>query len=77
MKEYQHGAHSVFEIHLHKEKALYKLRGVFESLKRQYWGRHMYVGARILLGNVTDEVIKAYIEGQEQADGNFRVSGDE
>jgi len=128
MKEYQHGAHSVYSIHLHlvwitkyrkpvlvgdvgyktreilrevcrnegveilkghvskdhvhllvgipphvtisrlvqrlKGKSSYKLLHGFESLRRQYWGRHLWARGYFCCssGNVTDEVIKAYID---------------
>jgi putative transposase len=143
MKEYRHGAHSVFEIHLHlvwttkyrkpvlvgdvghrtreilrevcrnedvdilkghvskdhihlfvsipphvtisrlvqrlKGKSTYKLLHGFESLRRQYWGRHLWARGYFCCssGNVTDDVIKAYIEGQEEQDGNFKVGSAE
>ena len=143
MKEYRHGAHSVFEIHLHlvwitkyrkpvlvgdigyktreilreicknegveilkghvskdhvhlfvgippqvtisrlvqrlKGKSSYKLLQGFESLRRQYWGRHLWARGYFCCssGNVTDEVIKAYIEGQGQEDSNFKVESNE
>ena len=143
MKEYRHGAHSVFEIHLHlvwttkyrkpvlvgdvghktreilrevcrnedvdilkgyvskdhihlfvsippqvtisrlvqrlKGKSSYKLLQGFESLRRQYWGRHLWARGYFCCssGNVTDEIIKAYIDGQEEKDGNFKVGSDE
>lgn len=49
-------------------------------LRKRFWGRH--VGARGYFcrssGNVTDEVIKAYIESQSHAsDEVFRLEGEE
>ena len=51
----------------------------FGELKRQYWGRHMWARGyfAVSTGNVTDEVIKQYIESHEelpaQDDGNFQI----
>jgi putative transposase len=38
----------------------------FAELKRQYWGRHLWVRGYFVAssGNVTDEIIKQYIESQ-------------
>jgi putative transposase len=62
-----------------KGKSSYKLLHEFESRRREYWGRHLWARGYFCCssGNVTDEVIKAYIEQQEQGDGSFKVSGDE
>ena len=53
----------------------------FSELKRQFWGQHMWARGYFVAssGNVTDEVIKAYIEAQDKAfppdDGsNFTTS---
>ena len=47
-----------------KGKSSYKLLHSFESLRRQYWGRHLWARGYFCCssGNVTDEVITAYIE---------------
>ena len=39
----------------------------FAELKRQFWGRHVWARGYFVAssGNVTDEVIKQYIESQE------------
>ena len=62
-----------------KGKSSYKLLHSFESLRRQYWGRHLWARGYFCCssGNVTDEVIKAYIEQQSHDDSNFRVEGGE
>lgn len=43
-----------------------KLLQEFEELNRQFWGRHLWARGYFAAstGNVTDEVIKAYIESQ-------------
>ena len=40
----------------------------FTELKRQFWGRHMWARGYFVAssGNVTDEIIKQYIESQEK-----------
>jgi putative transposase len=40
----------------------------FDELKRQFWGRHIWARGYFVAssGNVTDEVIKQYIEAQEK-----------
>jgi len=61
-----------------KGKSSYKLMHSFESLKRQFWGRHMWARGYFCCssGNVTDEAIKAYIEGQGAEDADFKVEGE-
>ncbi|MDO5537153.1 MAG: IS200/IS605 family transposase [Desulfovibrionaceae bacterium] len=63
---------------LMKGHTSYKLLNEFQSLRRQYWGRHMWARGYFCCssGNVTDEVIKKYIEQQDEADETFRISGD-
>ena len=41
----------------------------FGELKRQFWGRHLWARGYFVAssGNVTDEVIKQYIEAQEKS----------
>ena len=143
MSEYRHGAHTVFEIHLHlvwitkyrrpalsgevgtrvrdlireicgqndvhiikghvskdhvhlfislppqvtisrlvqqlKGKSAYKLLQEFPHLRKKFWGRHLWARGYFCSssGNVTDEVIKQYIENQQhENDQDFRVEGD-
>ena len=51
----------------------------FGELNRQFWGRHLWARGYFAAssGNVTDDVIKAYIESQGQApetdDDNFNI----
>jgi putative transposase len=61
-----------------KGKSSYKMLREFESLRRQYWGRHLWARGYFCCssGNVTDEVVKAYIEQQEQGDASFKVEGE-
>jgi putative transposase len=52
----------------------------FAELKRQYWGRHLWARGYFAAssGNVTDEIIKQYIESQGENSlppegGNFSI----
>ena len=56
-----------------------RMQEEFGELKRQYWGRHMWARGyfAVSTGNVTDEIIKQYIELHKdmptQDDGNFQI----
>ena len=60
-----------------KGKSSHKLLTEFESLRKRYWGQHLWArGYQVASsGNVTDEVWKKYIEEQkpEPPDDNFKV----
>ena len=62
-----------------KGKSSFKLLHMFESLRRQYWGRHLWARGYFCCssGNVTDEVIEQYIAQQQADDDDFRVEGDD
>lgn len=62
-----------------KGKSSHKLLAEFAHLRKAFWGRHVWARGYFCCssGNVTDEVIKAYIAGQsEDHDDNFRVEGE-
>jgi putative transposase len=62
-----------------KGKTSYKLMHEFAHLRRKFWGRHMWARGYFCVssGNVTDEVIKQYIEQQSHdQDLDFRVEGE-
>lgn len=62
-----------------KGKTAYKLLGEFPHLRKKFWGRHVWARGYFCCssGNVTDEVIKEYIEQQgEETDGDFKVEGE-
>ena len=61
-----------------KGKSSYKLQQGFESLRKQYWGRHLWARGYFCCssGDVTDEVIKSYIDQQEQQNRDFKVEGE-
>ena len=44
----------------------------FNELRRQFWGRHLWARGYFAAstGNVTDEIIKQYIESQELEESN-------
>ena len=57
-----------------KGKSSFKVFGKFAQVRKQYWGRHLWARGYFVRssGNVTDEVIKAYIENQSH-DDEFKV----
>ena len=60
-----------------KGKSSHKLLTEFPSLKKRYWGQHLWGRGYWVAssGNVTDEVWKKYIENQkpEEPDDNCNV----
>ncbi len=60
-----------------KGKSSHKLLSEFPSLRKRYWGQHLWARGYWVAssGNVTDEVWKKYIETQkpEPPDDNFKV----
>ena len=61
-----------------KGKSSYVMLQTFESLRRQYWGRHLWARGYFCCssGNVTDDAIKSYIEQQNHIDKDFKVEGE-
>lgn len=61
-----------------KGKSSFKLLHNFESLRRQYWGRHLWARGYFCCssGNVTDDILKAYIEQQTPDDEDFKIEGE-
>ena len=49
-----------------KGRSSRKMMAEFEELSREFWGRHMWARGYFAAstGNVTDEIIKQYIESQ-------------
>jgi putative transposase len=63
-----------------KGKSSHALLTEFSHLRKAFWGRHLWARGYFCCssGNVTDEVIKQYIENQqEEEDAEFRVEGEE
>ena len=60
-----------------KGKSSHKLLSEYSSLKKRYWGQHLWARGYWVAssGNVTDEVWKEYIENQkpETPDDHFKV----
>jgi len=58
-----------------KGKASYKLQREFGRLRKQYWGQRMWARGYFACstGNVTDEMIVAYIEGHTETEDRFKV----
>ncbi len=63
-----------------KGKSSFKLMPEFRHLAKKFWGRHLWARGSFCVssGNVTDEVIKEYIENQSHdQDSEFRVEGED
>ena len=63
-----------------KGKSSFKLMQEFPHLAKKFWGQHMWASGYFCVssGNVTDEVIKEYIENQSHdQDSDFRVEGED
>ena len=61
--------------HPYQGEECVQLLSQFQQLRGQYWGRHIWGGGHFChsSGNVTDEVIKAYIGNRKHdVDDNFR-----
>ena len=58
-----------------KGKTWYKLQREFVVLRKQYWGQRMWARGYFACstGNVSDEMIKADIEGHTETEDRFRV----
>ena len=62
-----------------KGKSSHKLLNEFPHLRKQYWGRHFWARGYFCCssGNVTDEIIKQYIEQQHHGDDDdFKIEGE-
>ena len=54
-----------------------KILQEYKRLSRRFWGRHLWARGYFAVssGNVTDEIIKMYIENQDiEKDDDFRIS---
>jgi putative transposase len=58
-----------------KGKTSYKLQREFPKLRREYWGQRMWGRGYFACttGNVSDEMIKEYIDGHLEKEDNFQV----
>ena len=62
-----------------KGKSAYLLLAEFSQIRKQFWGRHVWARGYFARssGNLTDELIKAYIENQvHDNDDNFHIDGE-
>ena len=50
----------------------------FGSLRKEYWGQRMWARGYFACstGNVSSEMIEAYIEGHSEEDEDFKVEGE-
>ena len=76
------GSHAPGQCPLHKDKGKTsnQLLREFRALNKEFWGRHLWARGYFVAtsGNVTDDVIKKYIElqgAEPQDDDKFRISG--
>ena len=58
-----------------KGKSSYKLQREFATLRKMYWGQRMWARGYFACstGNITDEIIKSYIEEHGEGKDDFRV----
>jgi len=58
-----------------KDKSSQRLQKEFPDLRKRYWGEHLWARGYFCatVGAVTEELIKKYIEHQEEEDKNFKV----
>lgn len=61
-----------------KGKSSFKLQREYQAVRKQYWGQRMWARGFFACstGNVTDEMVRAYIEGHTDTDDRFKVSND-
>lgn len=62
-----------------KGKSSFRLMREFPELKKRYWGSHIWGRGYFCstVGAVTDELVKRYIENQEDEDNAFKVWDDQ
>jgi len=59
-----------------KGKSSYKLQREFAGLRKEYWGQRMWARGYFACstGNITDSMIKGYIDGHTEHDDDFKVA---
>lgn len=65
-------------VQMMKGRSSQKLLQEDKNLQRQYWGQHLWARGYFAAssGNITDEMVKEYIEHQDvEKDDDFRISG--
>ena len=58
-----------------KGKSSHKLQKEFPELRKKYWGQHLWARGYFCttVGAVTEELIKEYIENQDEEDKHFKI----
>ena len=58
-----------------KGKSSHRLQREFRELQKRYWGQHLWARGYFCatVGAVNEEMIKKYIENQQEEEGNFKV----
>ncbi len=61
-----------------KGKTSYKLQREYRALRKEYWGQRMWGRGYFACttGNVSDEMVRAYIEKHTEGEEAFRVEDD-
>ena len=65
-------------VQLMKGRSSRKLLMEDKNLQKQYWGQHLWARGYFVAssGNITDEMIKEYIENQDiEKDDDFKITG--
>lgn len=62
-----------------KGKSSHRLQKEFPELRKKYWGQHLWARGYFCttLGAVTEELIKQYIENQDEEGNHFKVWDEE
>ncbi len=55
-----------------------RLQMEYQVLRKQYWGQHIWARGYFCVssGNVTDDMIKNYIQNHDERDDSFSVEGE-
>ena len=58
-----------------KDKSSHRLQREFKTLQKRYWGQHLWARGYFCatVGAVNEEVVKRYIENQNDDEGEFKV----
>ena len=58
-----------------KGKSSYRLQKEFRELQKRYWGQHLWARGYFCasVGAINEEMIKQYIENQDEKEGEFKV----
>jgi len=58
-----------------KGKSSYRLQREFRELQKRYWGQHLWARGYFCasVGAINEEMIKQYIENQDEREGEFKV----